>query len=373
MLHIAKDDLCIDGAEAFTMPVKFYIDPDFFSKEREQIFTRSWIAVMGCSDLTQPNDFATVTVSGENILLVRGRDDVLRGFYNVCPHRAHELLQGSGKARNVITCPYHAWTFGLDGELVHARNCDNVASFNKDNASLVPVQVEEFCGLVFVNLDMDAPPLKVLASGMHDEMHQRLPNVDRLIRCGAHRLTHTTKSNWKAIVDNYLECYHCHPTHPGFVASVDMNTYRHDLHGIWTQQVGTAKASAGGYAVEAGTRNMEYAGFYLWPSVMFNVTPGDAGMMTVNTMVPIDADTTLQHYDFYLPDVEPTAKQLDVIAYYRDVFRAEDISLCESVQRGMHSRGFRGQGRVMADASRSGISEHGIVHFHKLFLDNLEA
>lgn len=358
-------DLCASSGRAYTMPSRFYTQARYFEQETRNLFAHSWIAVLGASDVRDPNDFATVSVAGDEILVLRGRDSVLRAFYNVCPHRAHELLKGCGKARNVITCPYHAWTFGLDGQLVRARNSENVEAFDKEEANLTPVQVTEFCGLIYVNLDLQASSLREQAPGLEQAIASRLPSVNSLIRNKQHRLTHYTKSNWKAIVDNYLECYHCQPAHPGFVDSVNMASYHHDLHGIWTVQIGEAKVSKSGYSVGDNPQNPSYAGFYLWPTVMINITPGDVGMMTVNTMVPLNEDLTLQNYDFYLPQDEPNEKQMAVIAYYRDVFRAEDIALVESVQRGMKSRGFRGQGRIMMDRQRSGISEHGIAHFHQ--------
>jgi len=363
---------CNTADLAYTMPAKLYLDAEVFAHETERIFTKSWIAVLASSDVTEANDFATVTVAADEILVLRGRDGVLRAFYNVCPHRAHELMKGCGKARNVITCPYHAWTFAQDGSILRARNCDNVEAFEHGDANLTPVQVDEFCGMVYVNLDPDATPLRAQAPGLEQAIKARLPNVDKLIRANDHRIPHYTKSNWKAIVDNYLECYHCQPAHPGFVDSVDLNQYHHDLHGLWTVQIGRAKASAAGYGVAENASNPEFAGFYLWPTVMMNITPGNVGMMTVNTMLPINEELTLQYYDFYLPTAEPTAEQMAVIAFYRDVFRAEDIGLVESVQRGMKSRGFKGRGRIMIDRQRSGISEHGIAHFHQQVIDVLQ-
>jgi choline monooxygenase len=373
MTALEKIDICSNPDVAYTMPASCYTDSQVFRMETERIFARCWIAVLASSDVREANAYATASVAGDEVLVVRGQDSVLRAFYNVCPHRAHQLLTGCGKARNVIACPYHAWTFGLDGQLVRARNCDNVEAFDASRANLSPVRVEELCGLVYVNLDPNARPLREEAPGLEEAISARLPAANRLIRAKAHRIPHTTKSNWKAIVDNYLECYHCAPVHPGFVSSVNMDTYRHHLHGSWTVQVGEAKASSTGYAVEANPSNPTYAGFYLWPTVMINITPGNVGMMTVNTMVPIDADTTLQYYDFYLPEQEPTARQMEIIAYYRDVFRAEDLSLVESVQRGLKSRGYRGRGRLMVDRQRSGISEHGVAHFHQRWAQVLQA
>jgi choline monooxygenase len=373
MTKLEKIDICSDPDVAYTMPASYYTDPRIFEIETERIFARSWIAVLGASDVSAANSYATVTVANDEVLLVRGADSVLRAFYNVCPHRAHQLLSGCGRARNTIACPYHAWVFSLDGKLVRARNSENVEAFDPSLANLSPVRVEEMCGLVYVNLDPNATSLRESAPGMEAAIKARLPHADQLIRAKAHRIPHTTRSNWKAIVDNYLECYHCAPAHPGFVNSVKMETYHHDLHGSWTVQIGESKPSSAGYAVEANSANPTYAGFYFRPSVMINITPGNVGMMTVNTMVPIDADTTLQYYDFYLPQEEPTAKQMEIIAYYRDVFRAEDLSLVESVQRGLKSRGYRGRGRIMVDRQRSGISEHGVAHFHQWVAQVLQA
>ncbi|ONG21142.1 hypothetical protein BXT95_14485, partial [Escherichia coli] len=143
----------------------------------------------------------------------------------------------------------------------------------------------------------------------------------------AARFTTRTPANWKNIVDNYLECYHCGPAHPGFSDSVQVDRYWHTMHGNWTLQYGFAK-----------------------PSEEF----------------PVDSETTLQNYDIYFTNEELTDEQKSLIEWYRDVFRPEDLRLVESVQKGLKSRGYRGQGRIMADSSGSGISEHGIAHFHNL-------
>ena len=159
-------DFCADTENAWTLPASFYTDPAVFEYEKEKIFARSWICVAHRSELAEKNDYITREVIGENIVVLRDRDGVLRAFYNVCPHRGHQLLSGSGRARNVITCPYHAWTFKLDGELAHARNCDNVPNFDKDKSSLVPVKVEEYAGFVFINMDPEAGTVEEQLPGL---------------------------------------------------------------------------------------------------------------------------------------------------------------------------------------------------------------
>lgn len=112
---VLPENFCANPQEAWTIPARFYTDQNAFEHEKENVFAKSWICVAHSSELANANDYVTREIIGESIVLVRGRDKVLRAFYNVCPHRGHQLLSGEGKAKNVITCPYHAWAFKLDG------------------------------------------------------------------------------------------------------------------------------------------------------------------------------------------------------------------------------------------------------------------
>lgn len=262
----------------------------------------------------------------------------------------------------MITCPYHAWAFKLDGNLAHARNCENVANFDSDKAQLVPVRLEEYAGFVFINMDPNATSVEDQLPGLGAKVLEACPEVHDLKL--AARFTALTPANWKNIVDNYLECYHCGPAHPGFSDSVQVDRYWHTMHGNWTLQYGFAKPSEQSFKFEEGT-DAAFHGFWLWPCTMLNVTP-IKGMMTVIYEFPVDSETTLQNYDIYFTNEELTDEQKSLIEWYRDVFRPEDLRLVESVQKGLKSRGYRGQGRIMADSSGSGISEHGIAHFHNL-------
>jgi choline monooxygenase len=355
-------DFCADTENAWTLPASFYTDPAVFEYEKEKIFAHSWICVAHRSELAEKNDYITREVIGENIVVLRDRDGVLRAFYNVCPHRGHQLLSGSGRARNVITCPYHAWTFKLDGELAHARNCDNVPNFDKDKSSLVPVKVEEYAGFVFINMDPEAGTVEEQLPGLESRLRAACPVIDQL-HLGARFVTETA-ANWKSIVDNYMECYHCGPAHPGFSDSVQVDKYVHTLHGNWTLQFGLAKSSEKSFKLDPSIKDPSFAGFWAWPCTMFNVPPG-ADFMTVIYELPVSAEVTLQHYDIYFLNKELSEEQTKLVEWYRNVFRPEDLNLVESVQRGLKSRGYRGQGRIMVDRERSGISEHGIVHFHR--------
>lgn len=356
-------DFCGNADDAYTIPAEFYTRQDIFEFEKEQVFAKSWICVSHCSEVAEPNAYITREIIGESIAIVRGNDGVLRAFYNVCPHRGHQLLSGSGTSKNVITCPYHAWTFKLDGQLAFARNCANVENFKSERSNLSPLKVAEYGGFIFINMNPDAQPIEDQLPGLGAKILETCPKVESL-HLGA-RFVMNTQANWKAVVDNYLECYHCAPAHPGFSDSVRMETYGHTLHGNWTVQVGEAKSSDKGYKFDESTAHREFSGFWAWPSSMFNVPPGD-DFMTAIYEFPVSAGVTLQYYDVYFINKELTDAQKKLIDWYRDVFSQEDLRLVESVQKGLKSRGYRGQGRIMTDRQRSGISEHGIAHFHQL-------
>ncbi|MBU9278634.1 ring-hydroxylating oxygenase subunit alpha [Burkholderia multivorans] len=356
-------DFCSNPELAWTIPKTYYTSQEVFKVEEEKIFADTWICVAHRSELAEANQYVTREVIGENVLIVRGKDKVLRAFYNVCPHRGHQLLEGSGKAKNVITCPYHAWTFKLDGALAHANNCDHVMAFDKENASLVPVKVEEYAGFVFINLNPNAGTVEEQLPGMEARLRAACPVIDDLKL--AARFVSETPANWKSIVDNYLECYHCGPAHPGFSDSVKIDQYTHTLHGNWTLQFGHAESSERSFKLDPSIKDASFQGFWAWPCTMFNVPPG-ADFMTVIYEFPVNAEVTLQHYDIYFLNEELTDYQKNLIEWYRNVFRPEDLRLVESVQKGLKSRGYRGQGRIMVDQRRSGISEHGIAHFHHL-------
>ncbi|MDM1248947.1 Rieske 2Fe-2S domain-containing protein [Acinetobacter sp. R933-2] len=357
------EDFCQDADNAWTIPKAFYTSKQVFEKEKEEIYAKSWICVGHCSEVATPNQYFTRKIIGENIIVIRGKDSVLRAFYNVCPHRGHELLTGAGKSKNVITCPYHAWTFKLDGSLALARNCENVANFDKEGSNLVALKVEEHAGFIFINMDPEATCVADQLPGFAEKLDEACKVVKDLKL--AARFVTDTAANWKLIVDNYMECYHCGPAHPGFSDSVQVDKYWHTIHENWTLQFGYARSSEKSFKLDPSIVDPSFSGFWTWPSTMFNVPPG-GDFMTAIYEFPVDEETTLQHYDIYFLNEELTQEQKDLIEWYKHVFRPEDLNLVESVQRGLKSRGYRGQGRIMTDQQRSGISEHGIAYFQSL-------
>jgi phenylpropionate dioxygenase-like ring-hydroxylating dioxygenase large terminal subunit len=358
-----------DPAKSFTIPARYYLDADILAREKEAVFYKNWWYAGHQSQLIDPGCYLTLQVCDQNIIVIRDRSGGLNAYYNVCQHRGHELLFGKGKVRT-ITCPYHAWSYGFDGELKAARNTEKMVEFDKCQFSLKPVQVEVFCGLVFVNLDLSAAPLREQAAELETEIREFCPRVDDVTF--AQRDDYDVASNWKIMVDNFLECYHCHPAHKDFVNLVDMDSYSSTVKGIYSSHISSAVATtqSSAYEFEKGEVDFGYAGWFLWPNLTIWIFPGEPNISTLQ-MIPAGAGRTIEHQDWYLPNPEPTEQQRAAMDYQRDVLQPEDVGLCESVYRGLQSKGYN-QGRFVVDPERSELSEHAVHHFQQLYVDAME-
>lgn len=351
-----------DPAQSYTLPARQYFDPAIYAAEQGRIFARSWIYAAHLGALREPGCYVTCRIADENIIVIRGKDGVLRGFYNVCQHRAHELLKGSGRTK-VITCPYHAWTYHADGRLRTARGSEELPHFDKDEFCLKPVRVETMANFVFVNLDPQPQPLKTLSGDLEDEIRGYCPEIDNLVL--ARRMTYDVGGNWKNSVDNFLECYHCHVAHSDFCDLVDMSTYRSICHDIYSSHCGRSGRTANrAYQYSGDERARQFGSWWLWPNLSIEVFPG-APNVNIFHHVPIGPEKTQHVFEFYMQSETPSAQQEDAIRYIDEVLQAEDIPLVESVQRGLHSRGYD-QGRFIVDAGRTDMSEHAVHHFHAL-------
>jgi choline monooxygenase len=356
-----------DPQKSYTLPARYYFDPGVYAWEQDAIFGRSWCYVGHLGALKEPGCYITAKVAEQNILVIRGKDDKLRAFYNVCQHRAHELVTGSGQAK-VLTCPYHAWTYHADGRLRTARGSENLPSFDKDEFCLKPVRVEAMANFVFVNLDPDAPSLKAQSGALESEIRSYCPEIDNLVL--ARVMTYDIEGNWKNSVDNFLECYHCHVAHSDFCDLVDMDSYRSICHDIYSSHCGRSSHRASkAYQYSGDVRAQKFGSWLLWPNLSIEVFPG-APNVNIFHHVPMGPEKTRHVFEFYMESPTPTAEQEDAIRYIDEVLQAEDIALVESVQRGLHSKGYN-QGRFIVDEGRTDKSEHAVHHFHSLVVDAL--
>ncbi|MFT6703713.1 MAG: phenylpropionate dioxygenase-like ring-hydroxylating dioxygenase large terminal subunit [Gammaproteobacteria bacterium] len=341
-----------------------YTQRAYFEAETEQVFKKTWQFVCHEEKLREPLSYVTTEVSGQSILLTRTNEGKLHAFYNVCKHRAHELLSGEGKTP-VITCPYHAWVYGLNGQLQNARRSELIDDFEVKEICLTSVNVEIFCHLVFINLDPTAQPLSQATGALAHEVKQYAPDIGELTF--AKRLTYKIQANWKAVVDNFLECYHCPTAHKDFCSLIDMETYKVTTQGLYSSHMAKAKlADNTAYSVENASVT-DHAVWFLWPNMALMRYPG-AGNFMVWRFYPVNEHETYEVFDFYFESDTPSDTELEAIAFIDDVLQPEDIALVESVQRGMQTPGFE-QGRYMVDDAGSGMSEHALHHFHGLLLD----
>ncbi len=359
-----------DPSASYTMPARFYVSPEIHHMEKEAIFYKTWHYAGHVSQVAEQRSYFTTTIHDQNIFVTRGQDDVIRAFYNVCAHRGHELLEGAGK-KNVITCPYHAWAFDFSGNLVAARNSENVAGFNKCDFSLKAVRLEIFCGMIMVNLDPNATQFAEQFDGLEDEIRHYMPSVDSLEF--AQRDTFEVASNWKVLVDNFLECYHCAPAHKDFVDLVDMNSYRTITHKRYSSQCAAAPrtTTSNAFSFEAGEVDFGYAGFFVWPNFTIWIYPGEANL-SVLQMNPTAPGKTIEYQDWFTKGGQLTPQLKEASDYQKDVLQPEDIDLCESVQRGLASKAYN-QGRFIVDHDKTELSEHAVHHFQSMVVEALGA
>ncbi len=365
---LAKDrPIDRDPERSPTLPSHLYTSPEIFAREREAIFFRTWHIAGHVSDLPRPGSYITAAIHDQSVFICRGKDGALRGFYNVCAHRAHELLKGRGRSK-VITCPYHAWSYHLTGELRSARGTENMEGFQAGEFCLTPVRVETLGPLVFYNLDPRAKPLGPRAGGLLSELQAHIPGFERMQRIADG--CSIIEADWKVGVDNFLECYHCAPAHPAFADLVDLDSYRSVCHEIYSSHIGRRvrpENKAFSFDPEAPVQLSAF--WWLWPMTTVNVMPGDPGCVLF-WWNPLGPGRSEQRFIAYSPDGRRTAQQERAAAYSRDILSVEDNLICESVQRGLASRGYR-QGRFVVDSERSDISEHAVHHFHRLVAESL--
>jgi len=353
-----------DASTSFALPSEYYTSPDIYATELERVFARSWNFACHASQVAEPGQYVRCHAGEEEIFVVRDKAGRLHGYYNVCMHRAHTLVQEDSGRIDLITCPYHAWTYALDGKLKVARNCENARGFRKENFGLNEIKVEEFCSFIWVNLEPTAAPLSQQAIGLEALLMKHCPDLPKLKF--AHRLSWDINANWKTVIDNFTECYHCATAHPAFVDLVNMKDYALNTHDIWSVHIGPPGAPEKAPYVYSTTdeRPTDYIAAFLWPNVTIWIMPG-SGNISMLYMLPTGPETCREHFDFYFMNETPSKEEWDSIVYLRDVLQPEDITLCERVQKGLRSRSYR-TGRLVVDARRSGISEHATHHFQSL-------
>jgi choline monooxygenase len=337
--------------EAWTLPAPWYVDPEHHRRELADVLGRSWQFVCRADEVAEEGAYASASVAGEPLLFVRGRDGALRGFHNVCRHRAGAVVRGVGCAR-ALSCTYHGWTYGLDGKLLAAPEMEGVRNFAFEDFGLLPVRCEAWGAYVFACLDTAAPPL---AEALGPMPRLAAPSLLERFSFGL-RETYPIRCNWKVYVDNYLEGYHVPRAHPGLNKVIDYRRYAVVPEGpVVTQSAPDRRPPS-----KAVTKAREDDFLYLWlfPNFMLNVSPDYA---QTNLVVPTGPQSCDVVFDYWFPagaSQESKARREESIRW-SDGIQREDIQLCEEVQQNLRSRAYHA-GRYSARR------ENGVHHFHEM-------
>jgi glycine betaine catabolism A len=339
-----------------TLPSSWYYSEETFRLEKERIFCREWFCAAREEELQKPGDHLLLDVLGESILVVRNRQGALRAFYNVCRHRGSRLcraegdrapgnaVQGGVIAGRSILCPYHQWSYDLDGRLIAAPHLSGVSGFDKSAIQLYPVGVESWGGFIFLHLTpAEAQPLAAQLGGIPSRI-ARYPLADLTI---GHTITYTVAANWKVICENYNECYHCGGVHPELCALVPafregggagLDWMRGVPHrdGAYTfTDLGTTSRRP--FPTLNPDERQRHKGELIYPNLFVSLACDHAAAFILRPRAPERTDIVCH---FLFEDFERAKNDFDPsdAVDFWDLVNRQDWTICESVQQGVRSR-----------------------------------
>lgn len=348
--EIKEKDLAILPLErAETIPSSWYTDARFHEFDKEVIFANTWQGVGHLSRVLNAGDQTVSTVADNPILIVRGDDNKLRAFYNVCRHRGGPLAMDDCNAR-VLQCKYHGWTYRLDGSLRGTPRFDRTELFDRGEYGLVPVNLDTWEGLLFVRLVGDGPPVGSFFTGITE----RIAPISIANKKFYRRISYSVACNWKVYVDNYLEGYHLPYVHPELCNLLDYGNYVTETFPWHSLQHSPIQAKENLYGSSEGLAFY----YYVWPNFMLNILPG---RLQTNLVLPIAQNRCIVLFDYYYDDItsEKARKITEEDIRYSDSIQQEDAGICEHVQKGLESRAYT-TGRFSVEC------ENGVHHFQSL-------
>ena len=353
-----------------TLEPGYYTDPEILIRERNGLLATTWQFAGHVSQIKNEGDYFTFKIAGENLFCIRGKKGEIQAFYNVCQHRGHELLSESGN-RRMIVCPYHSWTYELDGRLRNGPNIDSVPGFDKSKICLQSVAVEIFHGFIFVNLNRDAEPMDTWFPNVREELLLFAPDIHQLQPLDW--IVVTERCNWKISIENYSECYHCRINHKAFATGVvKPETYNIMPQGYClrhTTECQNLDRMSYPVNIDANDKAGEYSSWFLWPMFSFQVYPGN--ILNTYHWREIDTDEVEVWRGWYSVDGEDSSIIEELAKQDRETTFEEDIQLVESVQRGVRSRGYR-PGPLVIDPNYGVNSEHSVSVLQNWFREGLD-
>src|ERR1022692_166228 len=351
-----------DIARAFTLPASLYFNSETDEEEKAKIFSSAWQVVGHVHQAANPGDYFTFDLLGEPLLIVRGDDGHLRCFYNVCRHRAGNPATGCGN-RKVFRCGYHGWTYALDGALLATPEFQGVEDFSPKDFGLMPVRLEEWSNLIFVNLDSEARPLC-------ESLGELPAQVEKFAFCSmkfSERRTYDMNCNWKAYIDNYLEGYHLPSVHPSLNREIDYSAYTVEPSPQYVRQWSPIRGAQPG---DSSPRRYEQAGehltadyFWVFPNWMLNCYPDN---VSLNIVLPLEAERSLAIFEWYLLEKDLDSAAAKASVEFSDEIQIEDVAICETVQKNLHSRSYE-RGRYSVK------QEKGVHAFHRMYAEVMKA
>ncbi|MEO5629845.1 MAG: aromatic ring-hydroxylating dioxygenase subunit alpha [Thermomonas sp.] len=337
-------------ATATALPARYYVDATMAATDRRLIFDRSWQLIAHACQLRNAGDHVIANLAGLPVIAVRGTDDSIRVFHNVCRHRAGPIAQCDGLAARSLRCRYHGWNYGLDGVLKSAPEMQDALDFEPSTIHLPQLAVKLWQGLVFAAVDAaQAPDFDEFVAGID----VRLGVDSGLEHYGRHhRVGYDIACNWKVYVDNFLEGYHVPHVHPGLNRLLDYRSYRTELMQWHNLQWSPLESDALLYG------NGDALYYWLWPNTMLNVLPG---RLQTNRVTPLGIDRCRVEFDSYYAsgDDEAADAKRNADLEFSDEVQHEDLGICEDVQRGFASGSYV-PGRL------NPLRESGVHHFHEM-------
>lgn len=328
-----------------SLPQKYFVSPDVFADERRKIFSKEWLLVGHQSQLPSAGDFFVATVANESLIVIRDQQGQIRAFYNVCRHRGSRLKEEACGRTSTIQCPYHAWTYALDGRLMGAPHMDEVSGFDKADYSLPPVNLGLWEGLIFVNLERNPEPLEKWFA----PLSRKFSHWNMSILRPAKRIEYDVRANWKLMFENYSECYHCPGVHPQLQKISPYDSAENDLHdgpflgGFMQINPGKSLTMSGNAcaAFVGKIEDLRRVFYYsIFPNMLLSLHPE---YVMVHQLWPQSPGQTLIVCDWFF---HPNAFQRekfnpdDAIEFW-DTTNRQDWHVCELSQQGIASRGYR--------------------------------
>jgi choline monooxygenase len=356
-------------AFASTIPSTWYIDARLYKLEQKNVFAGSWQVAARLDQVRHAGDYVTTEIAGEPIVIIRGNDRALRGFFNVCRHHAAAVMTEPSGQTAQMRCPYHGWTYSLEGELKGTPDFSGVCNFDRSRNGLLPVEIDVWEKWVFVRLSK-AQSLSPNSTTLS------LPNflgndlIAQIKALGLDKLTwvdrrrYILNCNWKVFVDNYLDGgYHVPHLHKGLHSVLDYSNYTIENGARFCLQSSPMVANADDEisSVRAGERALY---FWIYPNLMINYYDG---ILDTNQVLPLAVDRTEVVFDFYFADISESANERNRASInLGERIQREDLDICESVQRGLGSRAY--------DKGRLSVRREAGEHlFHRLLYQDLKA